>query len=176
MSKSLWEVPPMPVHVPGSLGRLLSLLEPCFSQPAFQTFRALVVGFIARVGEHTVCGMWQAVRLAGRVHHLIAHDFFARRRWDPDRLGVMLLEFLVTVFVKPGTAITVADRRHAVRTFGQARARRALSARRLPARWAGPPHPLGQLLCRCRAGRLPAVPGRAPCLSAGAVQVASPPR
>jgi hypothetical protein len=98
----------MPLHVPGSLDRLLSLLDPCFSQPAFQTFRVLVVGFVARVGEHTVTGMWQAVRLAGRVHHSIAHDFFARRRWDPDRLGLALLDFLVTVFVKEGAPIRLA--------------------------------------------------------------------
>jgi transposase len=91
----------MPLHVPGSLDRLLSLLAPCFSQPAFQTFRALVLGFIARVGEHTVTGMWQAARLAGRVHHSRAHDFFARRRWDPDELGLALLDLLMTVFVKP---------------------------------------------------------------------------
>jgi hypothetical protein len=95
----------MPLHVPGSLDRLLSLLEPCFSQPTFQTFRALVAGFVGRVGGHTVTGMWQAVRLAGRVHHSRAHDFFARRRWAPDELGLALLEFLVTVFVKPDAAL-----------------------------------------------------------------------
>jgi len=98
----------MPLHVPGSLDRLLSLLGPCFSQPVFQTFRALVAGFIARVGEHTVTGMWQAVRFAGRVHHSRAHDFFARRGWDPDRLGLALLEFLVTVFVTAGAPIRLA--------------------------------------------------------------------
>lgn len=98
----------MPLHVPGSLDRLLSLLEPCFSQPAFETFRVLVVGFVARVGEHTVTGMWQAARLAGRVHHSHAHDFFARRRWDPDRLGLALLEFVVTVFVTAGAPIRLA--------------------------------------------------------------------
>jgi hypothetical protein len=99
----------MPVHVPGSLDRLLSLLGPCFSQSVFQTYRALVVGFVARVGERTVCGMWQAVRLAGRVHHSAGHDFFARRRWDPDRLGVALLEFLVTVLVKDGALVLAID-------------------------------------------------------------------
>jgi len=98
----------MPLHVPGSLDRLLSLLAPCFSQPTFQTFRALLLGFIGRVGEHTVCGMWQAASLAGRVHHSRAHDFFARRRWDPDRLGLALLDFLVTVFVKPGAPLRLA--------------------------------------------------------------------
>ena len=98
----------MPLHVPDSLDRLLSLLGPCFSQPVFQTFRALVAGFVARVGEHTVTGLWQAVRLAGRVHHSRAHDFFARRRWDSDRLGLVLLEFLVTVFVAAGAPIRLA--------------------------------------------------------------------
>lgn len=95
----------MPVHVPGSLDRLLSLLAPCFSQPTFQTCRALVVGFVGRVGEHTVTGMWQAARLAGRVHHSRAHDFFARRKWDPDELGFALLDFVVTVLVKPGAPL-----------------------------------------------------------------------
>lgn len=73
----------MPLHVSGFLDGLLSLLEPCFSQPTFQTFRALVCGFVGRVGDHTVTGMWQAVRLAGRVHHSRGHDFFAYRRWIP---------------------------------------------------------------------------------------------
>jgi hypothetical protein len=95
----------MPLHVPGSLERVLSLLAPCFSQPTFETFRALVVGFIARVGDHTITGMWQAVGLAGRVHHCRAHDFFARRRWDPDELGLVLLDFLVAGLVAPAAAL-----------------------------------------------------------------------
>ena len=40
--------------------------------------------------------------LAGVWHHSRAHDFFACRRWDPDELGLALLDFLVTVFVKVG--------------------------------------------------------------------------
>ena len=46
--------------------------------------------------------MLQAGGLAGVWHHSRAHDFFARRRWDPDELGLALLDFLVTVFVKDG--------------------------------------------------------------------------
>jgi hypothetical protein len=99
----------MPLHVPGSLDGLLSLLRGCFSQPTFQTFRALVLGFVGRIGEHTITGMWQAARLAGRVHHSRAHDFFARRRWDPDRLGLALLEFMVVVLVKSGPITLAID-------------------------------------------------------------------
>ena len=97
----------MPV-LPSSLTGLLSLLRPAFSAPSFQTFEALVAGMIGRVGEHTVCGMWQAARLAGRVHHSAAHDFFARSRWSPDDVGLRLLDFLVERFVEQGAPVCLA--------------------------------------------------------------------
>ena len=59
-----------------SLRAILSLLAPAFTAPSFENFCALVHGFIGRVGEHTITGMWQAARLAGRVHHSRAHAFF----------------------------------------------------------------------------------------------------
>ena len=87
-------------QVPTSLASLLSLLAPCFSQPTFQTFSMLLVGSVGRIRDCTVSGMLQAAGLAGSWHHSRAHDFFARRRWDPDGLGLALLDFLVTVFVR----------------------------------------------------------------------------
>ena len=95
-------------QVPTSLAGLLSLLAPCFTQPSFQTFSMLVVGFVGRVRDCTVTGMLQAAGVAGCWHHSRAHDFFARRRWDPDRLGLALLDFLVEVFVKVGAPIRLA--------------------------------------------------------------------
>jgi hypothetical protein len=95
-------------QVPTSLAGLLSLLAPCFTQPTFQTFSALVVGFVGRIRDCTVTGMLQAAGLAGCWHHSRAHDFFARRRWDPDRLGLVLLDFLVSVFVKADAPIRLA--------------------------------------------------------------------
>jgi hypothetical protein len=98
----------MPLHVPGSLDALLSLVRGCFTQPTFQTFRALVVGFVSRVGEHTVTGMLIGARLGGMWHHSRAHDFFARAAWCPDALGVRLVDFIVGVFCPAGAAIVVA--------------------------------------------------------------------
>ena len=95
-------------QVPSSLAGLLSLCRPAFSQPSFQTFSMLVVGFVGRIRDCTVTGMLQAAGLAGEWHHSRAHDFFARRRWDPDELGLALLDFLVSVFVKPGAPIRLA--------------------------------------------------------------------
>jgi len=89
-------------QVPTSLAGLLSLLGPCFTQPTFQTFSMLMVGFVGRIRDCTITGMLQAAGLAGVWHHSRAHDFFARRRWDPDELGLRLLDFLVVVFAQDG--------------------------------------------------------------------------
>jgi hypothetical protein len=85
--------------MPDSLARLLSLLSPAFCGPTFETCCWLVCGFVARIGDHTITGVWQAVRLAGVLHHSRAHDFFARRRWSADRLGLLLAQFVVTRLV-----------------------------------------------------------------------------
>ena len=95
-------------QVPSSLARLLSLLVPCFTHPTFQTFSMLMVGSIGRVRDCTVTGMLQAAGLAGVWHHSRAHDFFARRRWDPDQLGMALLDFLIVTFLKRDSAIRLA--------------------------------------------------------------------
>lgn len=68
----------------------------------------LVVGFAGRIRDCTVTGMLQAAGLAGVWHHSRAHDFFARRCWDPDELGMALLDFLVVTFLKAGAPIRLA--------------------------------------------------------------------
>lgn len=94
--------------LPSSLSSILSLLRPAFRASTFDTFGALLAGFLASVGERTVTGMWQAARLAGRLHHSRAHDFFARSRWSADELGLRLLDFLVERFVSPDESIRLA--------------------------------------------------------------------
>ena len=94
--------------LPSSLTAILSLLRPAFTAPTFQIFEALVAGLLGRVGEHTVTGMWQAARLAGKLHHSRAHDFFARAVWCPDHLGLLVLDFLLERFTDAGAPITLA--------------------------------------------------------------------
>jgi hypothetical protein len=96
-------------QVPSSLADLLSLLRGCFTQPSFETFAMLLIGMVGRVRDCTVTGMLQAAGLAGEWHHSRAHDFFARRRWDPDQLGLVLIEFSVAVFVKAGPIRLAVD-------------------------------------------------------------------
>jgi hypothetical protein len=95
-------------QIPNSLTGLMSLLEPCFTRPTFQTFSLLTVGFIARIRENTVTGMLQASGLAGVWHHSRAHSFFAYRRWNPDELGLRLLDLLVSVLLAADAPIALA--------------------------------------------------------------------
>ena len=97
----------MPV-VPSSLDALLSLFADAFSAPVFETFRMLVVGFVCRVGEHSVVGMLQAARLQRVWHHSRAHAFFAERNWSADKLGLLLLAFVVARFVPEDAPIKLA--------------------------------------------------------------------
>ena len=73
----------MLLHVPVSLDGLLSLFRCCFSQPSFQTFRAMVVGQVSQTERRTVCGMLVGARLAGVWEHSRAHRFFSRLRPSP---------------------------------------------------------------------------------------------
>jgi hypothetical protein len=74
--------------LPRSLADLLIVFRPCFTAPTFATFRAMVTGFLAQPGPHTVTGMLVGARLAGRRHHDLAYRFFATARWSADQLGL----------------------------------------------------------------------------------------
>ena len=98
----------MLLHVPVSLDGLLSLLAPCFTQPTFQTFRALLVGQVSQTGRRTVCGMLIGARLSAVWEHSRAHRFFSRARWQPDQLGLAVAGLIVERFHAEGQPVTVA--------------------------------------------------------------------
>ena len=50
--------------VPRSLADLFACFQACFTAPTFQTFTALVAGFLAQPGLRTVTGMLTGARLA----------------------------------------------------------------------------------------------------------------
>jgi hypothetical protein len=74
--------------LPRSIANLLIDFRPCFTQPTFVTFCAMVGGFLAQPGLRTVTGMLHGARLAGRRHHDLAYRFFATARWSADQLGL----------------------------------------------------------------------------------------
>ena len=94
--------------VPASLDALLSLFSYCFTQPTFQTFRAMVVGQISQTSLRTVCGMLAGCRLSGVWHHARAHRFFSHARWSADELGLRLAVLIAATLTEPGAGILVA--------------------------------------------------------------------
>ena len=97
------------LDVPASLDALLSLLGPCFSQPSFQTFRALLVGQVCQTGQRTVCGMLVGARLSGVWHHARAHRFFSHARWQADELGLRIAELIAQRLCEPGALLVAVD-------------------------------------------------------------------
>lgn len=94
--------------LPRSLADLLIAFGPCFTQPTFQTFQALVAGFLVQPGQHTVTGMLVGAGLAGRRHHDLAYRFFATARWSADQLGLVLLDLIAAMLVPAGTPLLLA--------------------------------------------------------------------
>jgi hypothetical protein len=74
------------------LADLLIWSRQCFTTPAFTTFVALCVGFLAQPGGHTITGMLVGARLAGVWHHARAHRFLSHARRSADPLGLVLLD------------------------------------------------------------------------------------
>jgi hypothetical protein len=94
--------------LPRSLADLLIAFGPCFTQPTFRTFQALVAGFLTQPGQHTVTGMLVGARLAGRRHHDLAYRFFATARWSADQLGLCLLDLIAAMLIPAGAPLLLA--------------------------------------------------------------------
>jgi DDE superfamily endonuclease len=94
--------------LPRSLADLLIAFGPCFTQPTFGTFQALVAGFLTQPGQRTVTGMLVGARLAGRRHHDLAYRFFATARWSADQLGLVLLDLITHTLIPSGALLVLA--------------------------------------------------------------------
>ncbi|MDQ3770180.1 MAG: transposase [Actinomycetota bacterium] len=95
-------------EVPSSLAGMLYLLRPCFTEPTFRTFQALLVGFVSQTAMRTVCGMLVGARLGGVWHHCRAHRFFSRARWSVDALGLAVADIVVERLLEPSAPIVLA--------------------------------------------------------------------
>jgi hypothetical protein len=101
-------LPSATVALPPSLVQLLDRFRPVFTAPTFETFCALMAGFIACSGTRTVCGMLAGSGLAPIWPHDRAHAFFARRRWDGDQLGLVLARLVAELLIPAGDPVPVA--------------------------------------------------------------------
>jgi hypothetical protein len=94
--------------LPASWSALLWTFRCCFTGPTFDTFAALTSGLVAAPARRTVCAMLTGAGLARRWHHSRAHGFFARARWCPDHVGLVLLRLVVDRLLPAGAPVLVA--------------------------------------------------------------------
>ena len=91
---------------------LAALVEPfrdCFHPQVFQTFQALIAGWIVCLGPRTISEVWQATGLAAKRHHDTAYAVFHSAAWEWDDLGIVLATLILTHLIPGGVVWVVVD-------------------------------------------------------------------
>lgn len=86
---------------------VFDVLGPAFTRPGARNALVVFVGWVQTNGPHAVTQALVATDVARRRHWEAFHRFFSRGTWDPDRLGLLLLDRLMKL-IPEESAITVA--------------------------------------------------------------------
>src|SRR5512144_2029321 len=92
-----------------SLATLVAALSDCFHPQVFETFQALLAGWIACQGPPTLSEVWLATGLAARRHHDTAYAVFHSAVWEWDDLGIVLATLVLAHLVPGGVVWVVVD-------------------------------------------------------------------
>src|SRR3954463_7140868 len=92
-----------------SLATLVAAFADGFHPQVFQTFRALLAGWITCQGPRTISAVWQATGLAAKRHHDTAYAVFHSAAWEWDDLGLVLATLILTHLIPGGVAWVAVD-------------------------------------------------------------------
>ena len=92
-----------------SLTTLVVAFTDCFHPQVFQTFQALLAGWVLCQGPRTISEVWLATGLAARRHHDTAYSVFHSAVWEWDDLGIVLATLILTHLVPGGVVWIVVD-------------------------------------------------------------------
>src|SRR5437764_7411828 len=92
-----------------SLATLVEAFRDCFHPQVFQTFQALLAGWIVCLGPRTISEVWQATGMAARRHHDTAYAVFRSAAWEWDDLGIVLATLILAHLVPGGVVWIVVD-------------------------------------------------------------------
>lgn len=81
----------MPADLARTLLRALEVFRPAFTASTFARWLLLCVGWILCVERHAITECLVVTGIATVAEHSAFHRCFARARWEPDRLGLLLL-------------------------------------------------------------------------------------
>src|SRR5512133_1970766 len=92
-----------------SLATLVAAFSDCFHPQVFQTFQALLAGWIVCQGPRTISEVWLATGLAAKRHHDTAYAVFHSAVWEWDDLGIVTATLILTHLVPGGAVWIVVD-------------------------------------------------------------------
>ena len=92
-----------------SLAPLVASLSDCFHPQVFQTFQALLAGWIICQGPRLISEVWLATGLVAKRHHDTAYAVFHSAVWEWDDLGIVLATLILTHLVPGGLVWIVVD-------------------------------------------------------------------
>ncbi len=82
--------------VPQTICDLLKNFRACFTQPGFESFKALIPGWILCQGRHSISRVIQAAGVVGAgKHHSSLYRFLSKGLWNPDAVGKVLFRLLL---------------------------------------------------------------------------------
>jgi DDE superfamily endonuclease len=92
-----------------SLATLAAAFHDCFHPQVFQTFQALLAGWIVCQGPRTISEVWLATGWATKRHHDTAYAVFQSAVWEWDDLGLVLATLILSHLVPGGVVWVVID-------------------------------------------------------------------
>lgn len=75
----------------------MEVVRPALTQPGLRNGLIIMVGWILTNGRHAVTEALVATDVASRRHHEAFHRFFSRGTWNPDDIGRLLFQRLLTL-------------------------------------------------------------------------------
>lgn len=94
------------------LGGLLDAMESvssAFTRPGARNAWVVFAGWVLTTGVHAVTQALVVTDVARRIHHERFHRFFSRGSWDPDALGRLLFERIVSRLCPDGRLLIALD-------------------------------------------------------------------
>ena len=95
--------------LPESFLSCLALLEGCFTSPSYQRFVTLMTGWVLCISKHTVTGVMRAAGVVGVREHSGYHRFFSRGAWEPERVGLALMQAVLKLLPSGARVVLSLD-------------------------------------------------------------------
>jgi hypothetical protein len=87
----------------------LEVLRPAFTTPGFNNALVVLAGWVLTNGTHAVTQALVVTDVARRRHWESFHRFFSRGTWDPDHVGLLILDKLAASLAATGALCAVID-------------------------------------------------------------------